>query len=413
METGDRFKLHGAVYTDPSIFAWEMEQLLECSWVFLAHEGLVQYPNDYWTTRIGRQPVILCRDGEGKLHCFLNRCRHKGMKVCRSQQGNSSRFRCMYHSWTYRNTGELLNLPDRKGYGPDSVLQQLGLIEVPNLVNFHGLIFASLSPSAVPFEDYLGNAAAYLARLFRKETKLVAGIHRYTLDCNWKLHMENSVDCYHVPFVHATTYSSGGSEICADYRFEPSTLNKGIYIGNGHYATTLRLTPSVPESGRKLIKEWGFGAAEGDDEGLICQFSLFPNLVVLGNWQLIRHFQPLSVNQTEVTYYYYHPRDADMEMQRTYQRLRDEFFGGGSGTGSPDDVVVLQNLQQALEAVGVDSWEAPYNDLSKGLQRETAKVDDGLPPYELAGHASDDAHYRGFYRWWAQQWEHRVRKQTP
>src|ERR1041384_8280716 len=42
----------------------------------------------------GEESVILCRDRGGAIHVFQNSCRHRGMKVCRYDEGNTVEFLC-------------------------------------------------------------------------------------------------------------------------------------------------------------------------------------------------------------------------------------------------------------------------------------------------------------------------------
>src|SRR5882672_4863181 len=95
-------RVHRAIYTDPAIFDLEMERIFGHAWVFVGHESEVKQPHDYITTQIGREPVILTRDGEGKIHVIANRCAHRGLAVCAAEHGNARHFRCPYHGWTYR-----------------------------------------------------------------------------------------------------------------------------------------------------------------------------------------------------------------------------------------------------------------------------------------------------------------------
>jgi phenylpropionate dioxygenase-like ring-hydroxylating dioxygenase large terminal subunit len=67
----------------------------------------VPCPDDFFHTYMGEDPVILTRDGQGRLHALLNMCRHRGNRVVRCDDGNAKRFMCTYHGWTYRNDGAL------------------------------------------------------------------------------------------------------------------------------------------------------------------------------------------------------------------------------------------------------------------------------------------------------------------
>ena len=61
--------------------------------------------------RMGEESVILCRDRANTIHVFLNSCRHRGMKVCRYDEGNTPVFSCPYHGWSYSTDGNLVSVP--------------------------------------------------------------------------------------------------------------------------------------------------------------------------------------------------------------------------------------------------------------------------------------------------------------
>ena len=106
-------RVHGSLYTDPRIFADELARIWYRTWVYVGHLSEIPEPGDYVRKNIGLQDVIMTRDADGRVHLLLNRCAHRANLVCEAGRGNSKSFRCPYHGWTYRNTGELI--PVRPG----------------------------------------------------------------------------------------------------------------------------------------------------------------------------------------------------------------------------------------------------------------------------------------------------------
>ena len=108
LQTG---QLDRSIFVDQDIYAEEQEKVFGRAWLMIGHESLVPNTNDYFHTYMGEEPVILCRDGKGKLRAYLNMCRHRGNRIVRTDTGNSRNFACAYHGWTFSNEGELEYLP--------------------------------------------------------------------------------------------------------------------------------------------------------------------------------------------------------------------------------------------------------------------------------------------------------------
>ena len=100
-------------------------QIFGRAWLMIGHESLVPARDDFFHTYMGEDPVILTRDGQGRLHALLNMCRHRGNRVVRCDDGNAKRFMCTYHGWTYRNDGALDHVPGESEAYYDALDKQL------------------------------------------------------------------------------------------------------------------------------------------------------------------------------------------------------------------------------------------------------------------------------------------------
>ena len=140
----ERGMISREIFVSPEFYRAELETLFTRAWLFVGHESQIPNPGDFFVSRMGEESVILCRDAQRKVHVFLNSCRHRGMKVCRYEQGNTSLFVCPYHSWSYTTDGKLQGVPlYRALYEGTLNREEWSLIEVPRLEIYKSTVWAS------------------------------------------------------------------------------------------------------------------------------------------------------------------------------------------------------------------------------------------------------------------------------
>jgi nitrite reductase/ring-hydroxylating ferredoxin subunit len=209
----DRGALPARVFNDPDIHALELERIFARGWVFLGHETEIPAPGDYALRFIGEDQFILVRDEAGIIRVLLNNCAHRGSPVCRAERGNTSHFRCPYHAWVYKNSGEWVGAPLKRRAYQALDAKQWGLQAAPHVESVHGLIFASLNPDAPPLDDYLGGMRWYLDAIFdlnQAGMTVIGEPQRWKVHANWKSAAENFMaDAYHVPALHRSGEAVG------------------------------------------------------------------------------------------------------------------------------------------------------------------------------------------------------------
>ena len=215
------YRANRRIFTDEDIFELEMKHIFEGNWVYLAHETQIPNPGDYFTTYIGRQPVVITRDRGGKLNCLINACSHRGAMLCRRKTDNRTTLTCPFHGWTFRNDGALLKVKDPDGAGYPDAFNQDGSHDLTKVRfdSYRGFLFGSINDDVVPLAEHLGDSTKVIDLLVDQSPdglEVLRGSSTYTYDGNWKVQAENGADGYHVSAVHwnyaATTSRRGTGE---------------------------------------------------------------------------------------------------------------------------------------------------------------------------------------------------------
>ena len=198
-------RLSREIFVSDAIYHAELERLFARAWLFVGHESQIPNPGDFAVSGMGEESVILCRDRVGEVHVFLNSCRHRGMKVCRYDEGNTEVFTCPYHGWSYGTDGRLVDMPFfREAYHSTLDRAQWGLVEVAQLARYKGTVWATWDPAAPSFFEYLGDFRRYLDLTLDSwdgsegGSEVIGGVQKWLIPCNWKFPAENfSGDSYH------------------------------------------------------------------------------------------------------------------------------------------------------------------------------------------------------------------------
>ena len=202
----ERGEVDRRIYTDPSIFELEMEQIFARSWLFLCHESQILEPGDFFQSVMGRDNVLVVRQKDGSIKAMLNTCAHRGNAVCRAEEGNAKSFLCTYHGWSYGIDGCLNGVPGfNTFYNGELDKSQHGLAQIAQVANYKGFIFGTHDASAPPLEEFLGPTGRLgLDTLaMRGDIEIVPGIQKFVIECNWKIAVDNLFDWYHPQVTHA------------------------------------------------------------------------------------------------------------------------------------------------------------------------------------------------------------------
>ena len=193
----------------PEFYELEREAIFKRAWLNVGRVEQLPRKGSYFTKElaVAKTSLVIVRDMEGKVRAFHNICRHRGAKLCVEETGTVKRnFQCPYHAWTYGLDGKLVAAPNLTSM-PDIDRVEYGLKKV-HLREWLGYAWLSLADEPASFEetvqqdvrerlgnlDAIGNYQVSELELGRRIT--------YDVKANWKLIIENFMECYHCATIH-------------------------------------------------------------------------------------------------------------------------------------------------------------------------------------------------------------------
>lgn len=196
--------LPGSFYSDAAAWAAQRERVFPRTWQWLGRlddvaEAGSLAPRDLLPGFLD-EPLLLARDGEGTLRCLSNVCTHRGnilvTRACRARD-----IRCGYHSRRFDLAGRMTFMPEfGEARAFPSAADDLPRV---SFAEWGGFGFASLAPAG-PLEAFLGDAAAALSAEPVAAWRHDPGRDRdFTVEAHWALYVENYLEGFHIPFVHA------------------------------------------------------------------------------------------------------------------------------------------------------------------------------------------------------------------
>jgi anthranilate 1,2-dioxygenase (deaminating, decarboxylating) large subunit len=401
-------RVAGQLYTDPAMFAEEMEKIYYRTWVWVAHESEIPETGSFKKSFVGDQPVIVNRDRKGNFNVVLNRCRHRGASVCEVPKGKANGFTCPYHAWSYSLDGKLRGIPYPDGYEEVLEKKDFGLQKL-RVESYAGMIWATFNEDIEPLEDFLGDAKIWIDRFMKQGAGYpikTQGAHQFTFQGNWKIQLENTTDGYHFPIVHRSWMASVDAETADMLSFMTDENAVTHALGNGHSVAIMvpehvdlddddgteqlqerfshiidELSKTMsPEEVRRIVRSM---------HGAGFNLNIFPNVAM--SMSFFRILRPISVNETEIQHIALGMDGGPEIVNRERLRIH-EHFQGPFGFGSPDDAEGWDRVQRGAQA----NPQMPIL-VNRGLAREVTS-----PEGWKTSHVTDETGMREAYAMWKQ-----------
>ncbi|HVT44968.1 MAG TPA: SRPBCC family protein [Thermoanaerobaculia bacterium] len=189
-------------YFDRSLLERETASIFGRTWQLVGREEQVPEAGCYFTTTVADEPLIVIRGKDGEIRALSNVCRHRAGPVA-SGEGKRPVLQCGYHGWTYGIDGSLLVTPEFEGVECFEKTE----VRLPSfrVETWQGLLFVNLDRAAVPLSAVMKDVETLLAGDDLSQYRF-ARRKEWTLDCNWKVYVDNYLEGYHIPIVHPALF---------------------------------------------------------------------------------------------------------------------------------------------------------------------------------------------------------------
>jgi phenylpropionate dioxygenase-like ring-hydroxylating dioxygenase large terminal subunit len=422
------------VYSDAAVFEQERKRLFGRTWQFLAHESEVPNVGDYVVRQLLDDSFIVIRGDDGKVRALLNMCRHRGMQICRAEQGNAKRLTCPYHMWSYRTDGRLFGVPFHdEAYGGNAGLprEEMSLI-APATELFNGMVFINLDDNAPPLREYLGDFATYLSFYTAPSPAgvEVRGPQRWRFKGNWKISSENFAgDSYHTPHTHASmaeigvmSGARGGSRKGGAVYYAGHGAGATFKLGDGNFEERLASIGYPEAMIRARAETWPEAVRQiiGKDGFVPSASTLFPNLSMLHLWAkiddagtlapftTIRLWQPVSPEETETLSWFVVDKSATDEFKAASYKAYLMCFGS-TGMFEQDD---MENWSLVTRMSRGEMGRRVHLHNRMGLAEDGSPIAAALDDFSGPGvaHVGFSEHNQ---RRWMEMWSSYMAQDTP
>ncbi len=412
-------RVHRSIYTDPDIFALEMQRIWGRSWIYVGHESQIANAGDYYATTIGSQPVILSRDHDGQFHVLFNRCAHKGAQLVGERCGQVKEFRCCYHAWRFDLDGRCLSIPLEAGYADAGLTKDhpdASVKKVPRYASYRGFVFASLSTDGPDLESWLGGVASSIDNMVDRapagELEVVPGVMRYEHDSNWKFFVENLNDMMHPMIVHQSSSLTARvvakrelgkdaqlptaleiiSPFTESYTFFDDMGLHAFDHGHGYSGgkNSIHAGYSDIASYNKAMND-AYGEERVKEIFSVNRHNtvFYPSLTIKGAIQTIRVVKPIAVDKTVIESFTLRLKGAPEELlERSV--LYCNLINSSANLVGPDDQEAYRRQQLGLAAQGND-WIPLSRDINS---------DEELEPGHHYAKGSSDLAFRNQLQAW-------------
>jgi phenylpropionate dioxygenase-like ring-hydroxylating dioxygenase large terminal subunit len=192
-------------YTSEQFFRFEQEAVFARRWFAVTHERMLPDPGDFLAVDVAGEPMIVVRDQHGSINVLSAVCRHRGCVLLTGSGNCGKTIVCPYHRWSYGLDGQLLGAPYMtRTHGFDKSAIRLHRLAT---TVWQGFVFANFDTTPPEFDVPTDELEHMLAN-YQLADSALARPTSLTLDWNWKVMLENAVECYHCTATHGQLHET-------------------------------------------------------------------------------------------------------------------------------------------------------------------------------------------------------------
>lgn len=323
----------GQVYFSKGVMQREIDEVFMKQWLFIGRVEEVEHPGDYFTNRIGDEPVVVIKEKNGNIQAFANVCRHRGVQVA-WDSGNTKYFTCPYHGWVYDTSGQLVDAQYTKGVQNFKKEN----CQLPRLRTeiWEGFIFINFdSEAGALFDDLDSWDFRQVYEPYQMGRLRLASKFQLELPCNWKFLNENLTDIYHIAVLHSDTF--GPHQPLDGYRYQ---VFDGGYHGRFSGGTIAPEGKSLFGPMPWLPEELHSGGFSSHLPPNVAWFPRFDFVAVQVNW-------PISPEScSTVTYHLFPEEYFDQPNFSEKAKAYEDFYIAILG----EDIEMIKSLQRGVKS---------------------------------------------------------------
>jgi phenylpropionate dioxygenase-like ring-hydroxylating dioxygenase large terminal subunit len=323
-------------YSDPHVFERERRILFQKLWNFAGLTTDLENHNDYICKEIGGKSIVI-QNFQGELRAFDNVCSHRFSRIRQDPQGNGS-LQCPYHGWIYSKDGIPVGIPHQQGFDEmsDCLKESLKLEEW--LVEKCGLfIFIKRFDDGINLKSFLGGIYDKIIE-FSEAIGQKADCYQTSINANWKIVVENTLESYHVWFVHANSLAKNGP------------VEEQYYLHSPH-STYFSKPQKTDKKWQRFISNFSDRKLHIDGYQHYLVFPLLTLATFSGMSLSIHSMNPLSPLETKVTNYTFMGRLNDSRLEQILFDMNSQSTANLTRQTWSEDQPICEQVQLGISSI--------------------------------------------------------------